>query len=77
MKRIKVNLNNVEKTKRFIRVVRGFMSDVNIMTDSKEIDAKSILGVFDLSLDKDTYVEILSDNINECKEFEVAMEEFR
>ena len=47
------------------------------MTDSKEIDAKSILGVFDLSLDKDTYVEILSDNINECKEFEVAMEEFR
>lgn len=77
-KKIKINLNDIEKTKKFIQVVRGFISDVNIMTtNSKKIDAKSILGVFELSLDKDTYVEIISDNIEECRRFDAAMEEFK
>lgn len=74
--KIKINLNTPEKIKRFVQVVRGFTSDVNIMTNSKYLDAKSILGLFDLNLYNDTYVEIISDNTTEVRQFDAAMEEF-
>ena len=75
--KIKINLNTPEKIKKFVQVVRGFVSDVNIMTNSKYLDAKSILGLFDLNLYNDTYVEIISDNTTEIRQFDAAMEEFR
>lgn len=76
--KIKINLNTPDKIKRFGQVVRGFMSDVNIQTNnSKYLDAKSILGLFDLNLYEDTYVEIISDNTEEIRMFDAAMEEFR
>lgn len=76
-KAIKVRLHNADTVKRFIQVVRGFMSDIDIMTDHAILDAKSIMGVYALDLSEDTYVKILSDSIDELREFDSAMEEFK
>lgn len=76
-KKIKVYLHSTDKIRRFGQVARSFISDINIMTNSKYMDAKSILGLFDLNLYDDTYVEIISDNIDEIRRFDAVMKEFR
>ena len=76
-KAIKVRLHNAETIKKFVQVVRGFMSDVDIMTEHAILDAKSIMGLYALDLYDDTYVKLISDNINELREFDAAMEEFK
>ena len=76
-KKIKVNLNKPEVVKRFLQVARTFLSDIDIMTESAVLDAKSIMGVYALDLSKDTYVRSISDDVEECRRFDAAMEEFR
>ena len=76
-KRIKIKLDTAEKVKRFLQVARTFLSDIDIMTESAVLDAKSIMGVYALDLSKDTYVRIISDDVEECRRFDAAMEEFR
>ena len=76
-KRIKIKLNTAEKIKRFLQVTRGFLSEIDIMTDRAIVDAKSVLGIYALNLSDDTYVRIVSDNVSECRNFDAAMEEFR
>ena len=76
-KKIKVNLNKPEVVKRFLQVARTFLSDIDIITESAVLDAKSIMGVYALDLSKDTYVRIISDDVEECRRFDAAMEEFR
>ena len=76
-KKIKINLNKPEVVKRFLQVARTFLSDIDIMTESAVLDAKSIMGVYALDLSKDTYVRIISDEVEECRRFDAAMEEFR
>ena len=75
--KIKINLKSIEKINKFGHVVRRFMSDVRVVNDSKDLDAKSILGMFDVNLYKDIYVYIISDNTEEIRQFDAAMEEFR
>lgn len=76
-KKIKINLNDVNKIKKFIGVVRSFADDIDIMTDRAIVDAKSVLGIYGLDLSQNVYVRIISDDIEECRKFDVAMEEFR
>ena len=76
-KKIKVNLNKPEVVKRFLQVARTFLSDIDIMTESAVLDAKSIMGVYALDLSKDMYVRIISDDVEECRRFDASMEEFR
>ena len=76
-KKIKINLNKPEVVKRFLQVARTFLSDIDIMTESAVLDAKSIMGVYALDLSKDTYVRIISDDVEECRRFDATMEEFR
>lgn len=76
-KKIKINLNDVSKIKGFIRAVRGFEADVDIMTERAVVDAKSVLGIYGLDLTQDTYVRIISDDVNENRKFETVMEDFK
>ena len=76
-KKIKINLNDASKIKEFINVARSFMSDIDIMTERAVVDAKSVLGIYALNLSDDTYVRIISDDVEECRRFDAAMEEFR
>ena len=75
--KIKIKLNTAEKIKKFLQVTRGFLSDIDIMTDRAVVDGKSILGVYALNLSEDTYVRIISDDVVENRNFDAAMEEFR
>lgn len=76
-RRIKIKLDTAEKIKRFLQVTRGFLSDIDVMTDRAIVDGKSVLGIYALNLSDDTYVRIISDNVAECRNFDAAMEEFR
>lgn len=76
-KKIKINLDTMDKVKRFIQSTRSFMSDIDIMTDRACVDAKSVLGVYALDLSQDTYVRIVSDSIEEKRNFCAVMEDFR
>lgn len=76
-KKIEINLNNPEKIKRFFQVVRTFMSDVDIMKGRAVLDAKSVMGVWGLDLSEPVFVSIISDNVEEIRKFDAAMEEFR
>ena len=76
-KAIKIRLHNADTIKRFVNIVRSFMSDVDIMTDRAVIDAKSIMGLYALDLYNDAYVRIISDSTDEIRQFYAAMEEFK
>lgn len=76
-KKIKINLHSIDKIRRFGQVVRSFMSDIRIKSGGRELEAKSILGLFDLNLFEDTYAWIVSDNVDEIRRFDAEMEEFR
>ena len=76
-KKIKINLKEFDKVKDFINVVRNFESDIDLMTNRAIVDAKSVLGIYALDLSEDTYVRIITDNFEEEKDFETAMEAFK
>ena len=75
-KKIKVNLKEIEKIKKFVKIVRMFKSDIDIMTDRAIVDAKSILGIYALDLSQNTYVQIISNDIDEYNKFKEEMKEF-
>lgn len=77
LKKIKINLNHIDDVNKFIKVVRSFASDIDIIADRACLDAKSYLGVRSLDLSQNVFVRIISDDIEECEKFEMAMEEFR
>ena len=77
MEKIKINLDTSDKIKRFLKTTRSFESDIDIMTDRAVIDGKSVMGVYALNLSDNTYVNILSDDTEECEKFTMAMEEFK
>ena len=76
-KKIAINLNTPEKIKKFLQTVRGFMSDVDIMKGRTVLDAKSVMGVWGLNLSSPVFVDINSDNVEEIRKFDSAMEEFK
>lgn len=75
--KIRINLNNVDDIKKFIKVATSFMSDIDVITERTVVDGKSILALLSLDLSQDIYVRIISDNITENRNFDAAMEEFR
>ena len=75
--KIKINLNGTEKIKKFIKVARTYISDIDVMTDRAVVDGKSVLGLFALDLSDNVYARIISDDVAECRKFDAAMEEFR
>ena len=75
--KIRINLNNIDDIKKFIKVATSFMSDIDVITERTVVDGKSILALLSLDLSQDIYVRIISDNIAENRNFDAAMEEFR
>ena len=77
MYKIKIRLTDIDKIKKFIKITNNYKSDIDILTDSAVVEAKSILGVHALNLSDDTYVRIISDNVAECRKFQAEMKEFK
>ena len=75
--KIRINLNNIDDIKKFIKVATSFVSDIDVITERTVVDGKSILALLSLDLSQDIYVRIISDNIAENRNFDAVMEEFR
>ena len=74
---IKINLNKIEDVMKFYTLVNTFPSDIDVVSGSIVIDAKSLLGLYSLDLSKDISVRIISDNVQEKRRFDSEMEEFK
>ena len=65
-----VKLNAIEDVKRFTEDMRLLPCDVDVLKGHYVIDAKSIMGLFSLSLDQPVTVRIHSDDEEVIKQFE-------
>lgn len=53
MKTVKVNINTIDKVKKFVNVLTKFDGDFDLVSGHYVIDAKSIMGIFSLDLAQD------------------------
>ena len=73
MKSVTVNINSIDKVKRFVNVITTYDNDFDLVCDRYVIDAKSIMGIFSLDLSqnltlniqKDTDLDAILANIDE------------
>lgn len=72
-----INVNTIEKVKRFVNIVDKFESDVDISQEKYVINAKSIMAMFSLNLLEPLLVKIVSENKEEIESFNEVMEEFK
>lgn len=52
MKTVSVNLNAVDKVKRFVTIAGNIDGDLDLVSGRFRIDAKSIMGIFSLELSR-------------------------
>ena len=50
MTSVTVNINSIDKVKRFVSAITSFDNDFDLVCDRYVIDAKSIMGIFSLDL---------------------------
>jgi len=67
MKSITIQLNSVDKVKAFVNIIALLDGDFDLSSDRYIVDAKSIMGIFSLDLNKPLRLDIHNDN-----EFEIA-----
>lgn len=77
MKEVKVKLDSIDAVKNFVTDTTQFSSHIDLISGRYTIDAKSILGIFSLDLNKPITMRIDSDEeapkIIEClKEYIVS-----
>lgn len=74
--KIVLNLNTLDKVKRFTDLTNRFNSDIDIVRERYVIDAKSIIGIYTIDLTKPVIVRIISNDREEIARFNKQMEEF-
>ena len=73
MTSVTVNINSIEKVKKFVNVITIYDNDFDLVCDRYVIDAKSIMGIFSLVLShnlkliiqKDTDIDAILADIDE------------
>ena len=58
MKSVTVNINSIDKVKRFVNVITTYDNDFDLVCDRYVIDAKSIMGIFSLDLSQNLTLNI-------------------
>ena len=61
MKLVTVNINSIDKVKRFVNVITTYDNDFDLVCDRYVIDAKSIMGIFSLDLSQNLTLNIQKD----------------
>jgi phosphotransferase system HPr-like phosphotransfer protein len=77
---IKVNLNNIERVKKFVDVTTKFDSDkvdLDLVSGRYVIDARSIMGIFSLDLSKPIELVVGTEDVELAKKVEDALVEFK
>ena len=62
MTSVTVNINSIDKVKRFVSAITSFDNDFVLVCDRYVIDAKSIMGIFSLDLSKNLTLNIQKDD---------------
>ncbi|MFR3656787.1 MAG: HPr family phosphocarrier protein [Eisenbergiella sp.] len=74
--KVRIKLRGIDEIKRFSNIARGFSSDINVSNGRTLIDAKSIMGMFNIDLSSGGWAEIITDDPSEIKRFNSLMKEF-
>ena len=61
MKSVTVNINSIDKVKRFVNVIVTYDNDFALVCGRYVIDAKSIMGIFSLDLSQNLTLNIQKD----------------
>lgn len=62
MREMKIELDTIEKVKKFVSLISVFDGDFDILAGRYIIDAKSILGIFSVDLSKPLTLRIEHEN---------------
>jgi len=73
MKSVNINLSLAQNVKEFVNDVSKYPCDIDLRSGRHVVDAKSILGIFSLDLNKPITMEIYSD---ECDDLLKDIEHF-
>lgn len=65
MKSVRLMLNTTDSVKSFVNLVSSYDYDADIRSGRYVVDAKSILGIFSLDLNRPVVLEIYDDNCDE------------
>lgn len=74
MVRFSVQFKSITDVKDFVHTVNSFPYDVDLSSGRYVVDAKSIMGIFSLELQRPINLEIHSDN---CDDLVKALEPYR
>lgn len=76
-KKIKININTIEKVKCFVESIIKFKEDIDVISGRFVLDGKSIMGLFSLDLSKDIYVVIHTNDKDVYENFLEEIGQFR
>ncbi|MCI5821439.1 MAG: HPr family phosphocarrier protein [Lachnospiraceae bacterium] len=62
MTSVVVNINSIDKVKKFVNAITVYDNDFDLVCDRYVIDAKSIMGIFSLDLSQNLKLNIQKDN---------------
>ena len=65
MTSVTVNINSIDKVKRFVSAITSFDNDFDLVCDRYVIDAKSIMGIFSLDISKPIDLNVHTDKDTE------------
>ena len=75
--RVTVNLNEIDKVKKFVNEISKFESDVDIISGRHICDAKSLMSIFSFDLSKPVDIQIISSNDEEVERFNEVLVFFK
>lgn len=76
IKKVKVNLNQIESVKKFVEISSNLQSEVTVQSGRYIVDGKSFLGIMSLNLYDPVDVEIIGKNKLEIESFLNMMKQF-
>ena len=65
MKSVRLLLNTTDSVKSFVNLISSYDYDADIRSGRYVVDAKSILGIFSLDLNRPVVLELYDDNCDE------------
>ncbi len=65
MKSITIMINNTEAVKKFVNILSRYDYDMDLRSGRYVVDAKSILGIFSLDLNRPVVLEVHADECDD------------
>lgn len=76
MNEVEIKLNTLKKVRNFSEKVATMEEDIDIIVGRYVVDAKSVLGILSIDLNRVLRLRIHTTDIERCKEFQNEMKEF-